>query len=151
MGVEGPPSCCASNKDRDVNQLQLVTVRFNLKGDIFKVFKVRVLYANLLLCFGVLCPVTAHFLLSTRLHGPLTSSEPWVLQWLLYIRHPTTVHTRTARMIHMSKQWLYLCCVILLGSNKRMKCLSWTRVELSWIMITIAQSTISAFRKGIER
>lgn len=28
MGVEGPPSCCASNKDRDVNQLGLAVFVF---------------------------------------------------------------------------------------------------------------------------
>lgn len=63
MGVEGPPSCCASNKDGDVNHLRLIVLYFfrvNLKKDIFKV---GVLLCKLVvLSSGVLCPVTTLFL-----------------------------------------------------------------------------------------
>lgn len=111
----------------------------------------RVLYANLLLCFGVLCPVTAAFLLHDKHFYNLTSSESWVSQRFLSFHRLTADHTHDACMIQTSKHCLYLCCVILLRSNKHMKCLSWTRVELPWIMIAISQSTICAFRTGTER
>lgn len=61
---------------------------------------------------------------------------------------PTTAHAQAAGAIHKSKQWLYLCRVILLARNKCLKCLSRTPVELPWIMITISLRTISAFREG---
>lgn len=80
--------------------------------------------------------------------GFLTSSNTW---WLYGVFVFPTDHTHTACMTHMCKQQLCQCCVILLGSNKHIKCLSWTRAELWWIMITISQSTICVLRKGIKR
>lgn len=43
---------------------------------------------------------------------------------------PTTAQAQAAGVIHKSKQWLYLCRVILLARNKCLKCLSRTPVEL---------------------
>lgn len=72
---------------------------------------------------------------------PLTHLIPWFAQWVLSAQY-FTARTWSTRL----NRTFYLDGVFISGIGGRMKCLSWTGVEPSWIMITISQGTISAFR-----
>lgn len=142
MGVEGPPSCCASNKDRDVNQLGLAV--FVFLNSFLHLLSFR--QACFCAVSYVLWPHTSCFLMNAFSWCSHFKQHLMVVCGLCFPHW--SIHTAHAWRTCANSSFVG---VVLLGSNKHIKCLSWTRAELWWIMITISQSTICVLRKGIKR